>query len=220
MKAAKYTATFNDSTYDKWLTPLVDESLQFLEIGFSSGKGFDAFSEFLPKAEKHSMEISCIEAGPREEGKWPWGNPAANNTNYRALRDANRLHCGDASDFQFLNHVWTTYMNRTDAPPLKVVFEDVSHLSEHMATTVFFWLPRVEPGGILVVEDIESFTPANRFRTDFVPQLMMDLHNCGLPEEDKNNKICFPTLQPFLKGISCEFNICVCRVRRNEIDAA
>ena len=35
-----------------------------------SGKGFDAYKAFLPRAETHSIEIACIEHGPREEGEW------------------------------------------------------------------------------------------------------------------------------------------------------
>ena len=52
------------------------------------------------------------------------------------------------SDYDFLHKTWMTYMKRTDAPPLKVVVEDASHLTDHMATSLFFWLPRIEPGGI------------------------------------------------------------------------
>jgi len=28
------------------------------------------YTEFLPRGECHSIEISCIPHGPREEGKW------------------------------------------------------------------------------------------------------------------------------------------------------
>lgn len=214
----KVTGHFYDSIYDKWLPRYMDEPLQFLEIGYFNGRGFDAFTDYFAvnnKAELHSLEISCLEPGERSEGKWPWGNFGAKNSHYQALRDDNKLHCGDASDYNFLNHTWMTYMNRTDAPPLRVVVEDASHLSQHMATSVFFWLPRIAPGGILVVEDIESQTQANKFRTDTLPQLIMDLHYCGLANEQKDGrKLCFPTLQPLIKSITCELHICV--LERNE----
>eukprot|EP00977_Amphora_coffeiformis_P027506 scaffold34617_cov159-Amphora_coffeaeformis.AAC.1 len=216
----KVTGHFYDRIYQQWLEPLIHNSAepawQFLEIGYYRGNGFDAYTEFLPEAvEKHSLEISCLEEGPMDEGKWPWGNFAEKNKNYQALRDTHRLHCGDAATYQFLHDTWTKHMKRPDAPPLKVVVEDASHLSKHMAASVFFWFPRIEPGGILVVEDIESQTPANKFRTDFLPQLMMDLHYCGLDDKaDAGNTVCFPTLQPLLKAIHCQLHICV--LERNE----
>jgi hypothetical protein len=107
----------------------VGPAFQFLEIGYFNGRGFDAYTELLPNAEKHSLEIACIPEGPRSESKWPWGNFAKKNPNYQSLLDANRLHCGDASNFLFLQTIWMTHMKRPDAPPLKVVVEDASHLS-------------------------------------------------------------------------------------------
>jgi hypothetical protein len=95
---------FYDIIYEKWLAPYTsgDNPMQLLEIGFYTGSGFETFTNFLSDnkaAELHSMEISCLEHGPREEGKWPWGNPAENHTWYIPLRKAQRLHCGDSNNF-------------------------------------------------------------------------------------------------------------------------
>ena len=43
-------------------------------------------------------------------------------------------------------------MNRPDAPPLKIVVDDGAHIAEHMAQTVFFWFPRIQPRGVLIAE--------------------------------------------------------------------
>lgn len=203
---------FYDTIYNRWLKDYSkDDSdpIQFLEIGFYQGMGFEAFSQMLPRAEKHSIEISCLEPGPRSEGKWPadWGNTASKSPNYESLREAKRLHCGDANDYDFLIKTWTSEMKRLDAPPLKVVIDDASHLSEHMATSLFFWIPRIEPGGILVMEDIQPIQTANKFRTHILPQVIKDLHWCGIPEVKDTR--CFPTIQPFLAGVHCEMHICV-----------
>lgn len=107
-------------------------------------------------------------------------------------------------------------MKRPDAPPLKVVVEDASHISQHMATSLFFWFPRIEPGGILVVEDVQPIQEANRFRTHVLPQVMKDLHFCGDPAGLKDRE-CFPTIWPLLQGIHCELHICV--FERNEMPA-
>lgn len=201
---------FYHTLYNKWLGRYSTndaEPFQFLEVGYYNGKGFDAYKEFLPRAEAHSMEIACIEPGLRAEGKWPWGNFAAKNPRYEEFRNAKRLHCGDASDFSFLHEIWTTEMKRFDAPPLKVVVDDASHLAEHMATTLFFWFPRIEPGGVLIIEDIQPIQEANKFRTNVLPQVMKDLHYCGDPKF--RDEACFPTIWPLLQSIHCEMHICV-----------
>ena len=179
------------------------EPFQFLEIGFSTGYGYDAFNEFMPKAEAHSIEISC--KYPLPEG---WVNSARSNKRYQEYLDAKRLHCGNAVDVNFLHKVWTTEMNRTDAPPLKIVVDDASHLAAHMAQSVFFWFPRIQPRGLMVVEDIQPIVEANKFRTQFLPQIMSDLHYCGDPAQPPDT-ICFPTLQPLLASIHCEMHICI-----------
>jgi hypothetical protein len=99
-------------------------------------------------------------------------------------------------------------MNRPDAPPLMIVIDDGSHQAWHMAQSVFFWFPRIEPGGIMIVEDIQPLEKTNLFRTQFIPQLMADLHFCGDPAE-KPDSPCFPLLQSLLQSVHCEMHICV-----------
>jgi hypothetical protein len=114
-----------------------------------------------------------------------------------------KRQCGDGSDYDYLQEVWTTKMKRPDAPPLKVVIDDAAHLEHHLVMTVFYWFPKIEPGGILVVEDIEPMHEANQFWADFLPQLLKDLHNCGgkAPEHFKDTA-CFPTLFPLLHSVN------------------
>jgi hypothetical protein len=46
------------------------DPFQFLEIGFYTGRGYETYRNFLSSsAEVHSMEISCIPEGRREDGK-------------------------------------------------------------------------------------------------------------------------------------------------------
>eukprot|EP00550_Attheya_septentrionalis_P002643 CAMPEP_0198289906 /NCGR_PEP_ID=MMETSP1449-20131203/7945_1 /TAXON_ID=420275 /ORGANISM="Attheya septentrionalis, Strain CCMP2084" /LENGTH=402 /DNA_ID=CAMNT_0043988311 /DNA_START=54 /DNA_END=1263 /DNA_ORIENTATION=- len=201
---------FYDTIYQSRLGPYSTddvEPFQFLEIGFYTGSGYDTYVEFMPNAELHSMEIACIEHGPREEGKWPWDNSAEKNPNYKQYLNAKRLHCGDASDVSFLHKIWMTEMKHPDAPPLKVVVDDGAHLASHMAQSVFFWFPRIEPGGLMIVEDIQPIQEANQFKSQFLPQIMNDLHFCGDPKFPEQP--CFPTLQPLLASIHCEMHICI-----------
>lgn len=200
-----------DTLYQQRLGPYSRDDVapfQFLEVGFFNGGGYDTYREFLPNAECHSMEIACIEPGPRDEGKWPWGNFAAKNPRYQQYLDEDRLHCGDANDVTFLDKIWKNSMKRPDAPPLTIVIDDGAHHSEHMAQSVFFWFPRLAPRGLLIVEDIQPIGEANAFRTQFLPQLMKDLHFCGDPKQAEDT-VCFPTLFPLLASIHCELHICV-----------
>lgn len=210
---------FYHTMYQRWLGPFSSDNappFQFLEIGYYHGDGFETYMEYLPNAEAHSMEISCLPPGPRAEGKWPasYGNFAAKHRDYNKLREADRLHCGSAAEVDWLLDQWQNHMGpmkRPDAPPLKVVIDDGSHKASNMAQTVFFWLPRIQPGGFLVVEDVQPLGKANAFRTQFLPQMMADLHFCG--STPKNNapreEACFPQLQRFFKAIHCEMHICV-----------
>jgi hypothetical protein len=190
------------------------DPFQMLEIGFFHGRGYEAFREFFTNAEIHSLEISCLPKGKVEDGKWPHGNFAIRNKKwYSRLRGEHRLHCGDASNVDFLNQVWTTQMQRPDAPPLTLVIDDGSHLAKHMTQTIFYWFPRIEPGGYLVVEDIQPSKESNKFRTQFLPQLISDLHFCGDPNESKDAP-CFPLLQQLLHSVHCELHICI--LQRNQ----
>lgn len=208
-----------DTIYQQRLGPYSRDDIepfQFLEVGFYHGAGYDLYRQFLPRGECHSIEIACIEQGPRNEGKWPWGNFAADNPRYQQYLDEDRLHCGDGNDVDYLNSIWTDHMNRPDAPPLKIVVDDGAHLAEHMAQTIFFWFPRIEPRGLLMVEDIQPIHEANAFRTQFLPQIMKDLHYCGDPKQQPD-ELCFPTLFPLLASIHCEMHICV--FERNDTPA-
>jgi hypothetical protein len=172
--------------------------VQFRGAGYAA---YEAFFSDVKGAELHSIEISCSE-------KITWGNSAKESKDYDKLREKNLLHCGDASDVNWLYDVYSKHMRRPDAPPLKFVVEDASHLAPHMVQSVFFWFPRIEPGGLLIVEDIQPIDIANRFRTHFMPQIMSDLHFCGDPNEPPD-ELCFPQLFPYLHSIHCEMHICV-----------
>jgi len=184
------------------------EPFQFLEIGFFKGNGYQTYRDFFAAtAEVHSMEITC---GPKDKFT---SNSAEKNKNYQQYLDEERLHCGDASNLEFLDNIWKTKMHRPGAPPLRIVVDDGSHHSWHMAQSVFFWFPRIEPGGLMVVEDIQPIREANRFRTQFLPQLMSDLHYCGDPKQSVDAP-CFPLIQRLLHSIHCEMHICI--LERNQ----
>lgn len=77
------------------------------------GFGYDTYKKFfesVPKAELHTIEISCIEQGPREEGKWPWDNFAKENKEYESLLDQKLL----VSNELINQENWTEMTRRTE----------------------------------------------------------------------------------------------------------
>jgi hypothetical protein len=200
---------FYHTMYERYLSPLLlssssSEPFTFLEVGFFQGKGYDSFTQYLlPAAPKgteiHSLEINC---GIYDQPK------------YQHLKDT-FLHCGDASNYDVLQQVYQNHILRpsemTGKPlPLKVVVDDASHFSHHIAISLFYWFPRIVPHGIMILEDIEPISFINDFRLHILPQLMKDLHYCGHEHYDpKNDTLCFPTIQPLLHAIHCEMHICV-----------
>jgi hypothetical protein len=209
--ACRVYGHFYHRVYERWLGPMRGERFQFLEIGFSMGSGTRTFKQYLPAAEVHSLEISCMPG-------WKFGNAAASaGPLYKHMRKQSLLHCGDASNVTFLNDMWRVFMRRPDAPPLKVVVDDASHVASHMLLSVFFWFPKLEPNGLLVVEDIQPVQDIQReFVRGFLHKLMMDVHYCGSanpgPEQGKDPH--FPTLHPLLRGVHCELHVCV--LERND----
>jgi hypothetical protein len=109
-----------------------------------------------------------------------------------------------------LAHIYT---HRSDAPPLKIVVEDASHVACHMVQSKCFWFPRIEPGEMMVVEDTRPIQNANRFRTQFLPQNMSALHCCGDPKEPRD-EIAFQHSSLTFQSILGEMHICV--FKRNQ----
>lgn len=207
----RITGHFYHNLYQLWLGPWSTDTVEefaFLEIGFGQGRSIPVFNEFLPRAERHNMDVACQGDLSR--------HPKYMQELYQAEIDKGRLHCGDSSNFEFLHATYTKVFKRPGAPPLKVVIDDASHIARHMVAAVFFWLPRLEPGGLLFLEDIESnVSPkpvAHGIQSDFIPQLINDVHYCGdanKPEPDP----CFPTLVNLIQSVHCDLHICV--IQRN-----
>lgn len=209
----KFWGHFYHTFYQRWLAAYSSDvksaAFQFLEIGYSNGAGFAAFLEFLsPQAQLHSIEYECNLLEKRQS-EHPW---------HKEHKANQRFHCGDASDYEFLIATWRTMKNSNQDAPLKVVVDDASHRSHHQAASVFFWFPRLAPGGLMIIEDVQPNGLSNDFRNEFLPQVMVDLHYCGDPNPAlPPDVLCFPTLQPLLKSIHCEMHICV--LERNEMPA-
>ena len=117
---------------------------------------------------------------------------------YSELQDEMRLHCGDASEYKF---------EGPNVPPLKLVIHDGVHLTEHMTISLVFWFPRIDPGGMLVVENIHLISKANNFQMLVVSQVMKDLYYCGGGKI--YDEAYFLTSMHLLQSMHCEIHIYV-----------
>lgn len=209
---------FYHNLYQQWLGPMSLDSIDpflLLEIGFGLGKSVPVWNEFLPQAERHTIDVACQNL----ETALPLLKPKYENEIHQGT-----LHCGSSSDIDFLQSVYdklVTNRSDDDKKPLKVVVEDASHIPSHMVTAVFFWLPRIEPGGLLFLEDIEPNSSTKHgghgIQSDFLPQLISDIHYCGDPLNTEDPS-CFPTIQPLIQSIHCSLHICV--IQRNDVPAS
>lgn len=201
----KITGHFYQDLYQRWLGPMSTDDTEpfaFLEIGFGMGNSVPAWRKFAPKADYHVIDVACQNLDTVSEG---------HRRKYKQMIAEGKLHCGSSDDFAFLHKTYTEQFKSNPAP-LKVVLDDGSHIPKHMVATVWFWLPRIEPGGFLILEDIESnVTPkpiAHGIQSDFIPQLMNDVHFCGDPINPEPEP-CFPSLQPLVKSVHCDLHVCL-----------
>jgi hypothetical protein len=133
----KVTAHNYHRVYQRWLGPLSCASappFTFIEIGFASGGGAEAWRRFLPSAEIHEFEIACRE--DRRE-RWVLSSPnfalwsaAGGRGPARPGQAPSRIHCGSGVDWAFVHPVLTHAMANGAHSPLGVVVDDGGHSDE------------------------------------------------------------------------------------------
>ena len=57
------------------------------------------------------------------------------------------------------------------------------------------------------MEDVQPTGVANPWATQFLPQIMKDLHYCGDKDKPTEDEACFPTLVGMIQSIHCEMHI-------------
>ena len=145
---------------------------------------------------------------------------SARETSFKSCVTPIAFIAATLSNFEFLHKVYQE-LRRPGAPPLRVVVEDASHIPAHMLVALFFWFPRLEPGGLLIMEDIEANVSTkyggHAIQSELLPQIINDVHHCGDAVKTEN-PACFPSIQRLLKSVHCDLHICV--FERNEMPAS
>lgn len=191
-----------DSVYQKWLGPLSTsdtDPFTFLQVAGLPNNGFEALGRFLPQALKQGVFFDC-------NVPFSWTDMSALVNDH----DLRRYHC--VQNLTDVAHMTSLFETDMQTHPFRVAVDDGSHQSAStMAAIMTQFFPRLEPGGLLFLEQ-----PTRQFRQHVLPQLLHDVNWCS--EEHDQRPPCFPNVQPWLKGVHCELNICV--LERNRQPAA
>lgn len=115
--------------YPQWLDPIRETTKGILEIGIDKHHSLALWKEYFPNAFVYGMDIGIEYTEPR-------------------------VHViqGDQSSSEDLNRVIQTIQH-----PIQCIVDDGSHVPEHQIGTFnILFLRLLEPGGIYIVEDIET----------------------------------------------------------------
>jgi len=118
------------STYDKYFSPIRDQSLKILEIGIYKGGSLKMWKEYFPKSIIFGIDIN---------------NNSIFNENRIICKQANQ---GSRKDLQFVvNEIGDN---------IDIIIDDGSHIMNHQQISLGFLFPFLKPNGFYVIEDIHT----------------------------------------------------------------
>lgn len=163
-------------TYDQLFTPLRDEPINVLELGWG---------EYSPERGDHSDPNK----GGRSARMWRTFFSKANIHVIDIEHKVNTvegvtLHQGDQTDVQLLNDISET------VGPWSIIVDDASHISSAQITSFKALWPHLTPGGFYCIEDIGM--------SAYHPWYY------GESEADENPRTDRPTIMNFLKSLTDE----------------
>jgi hypothetical protein len=133
----KYTRHHYERYYERWLEPLRDvRKLQLLEIGANQGHSLKLWSDYFT----HAQSIVGLAYGE-----------AAKNVDQQVdgLPGGVKVVWGDQSTLATMNKL-------QKLGPWNVIIDDGSHVPQHMMYSLFHLWKAVKPGGLYVIEDLET----------------------------------------------------------------
>jgi hypothetical protein len=132
----KYRRHHYERYYETWLAPFRHQAgLKFLEIGAKKGKSLKLWSEYFT----HPALILGLAYGTNSQGV---ESKAAHQVNVGVYR-------GDQSTNETMQYL-------IEMGPWDVIVDDGSHVPEHMIYSLFSLWKTVSPGGLYVIEDLET----------------------------------------------------------------
>ena len=133
--------------YEKLFAPWRTSSLKILEIGVAGGESLRLLSDAFPFSEIHGVDIK---------------EPPAHVMEYPHFT----VHVGDAYDYKF---------NRTLPGPFDIIIDDGPHTFDSQKYVLEHYWEFLNPGGLLIIEDVPSRNVANRLADFCFPDMLLDL---------------------------------------------
>jgi len=125
------------SSYEKLLSPFVDENIRLLEIGVQYGGSSLLWHEYLPKAKMVLVDIH---------------NQVHPSIFERMDKKRYDFYIGDAYKDEVVDLVKNTSPEGFD-----VIIDDGPHSLQSQIIFIQKYLPMLKKGGILIIEDIQDF---------------------------------------------------------------
>ena len=134
------THDYIDAYYNGVFTPVKNEKLEILEIGIHRGASIELWSHFFPNANIIGLDNEDLgyqpTLGQRENDRWI----------------IVRI-CDAYAD---------EWVNRFDNNRFDFIIDDGPHTLDSQLLAIKKYLPKVKPGGKLIIEDIQSITDLNQ----------------------------------------------------------
>ena len=112
--------------YDRIMAPYQDKKIDFLEIGTSHGGSVLMWNDYFPNATIYTVDID--------------------NKSLNALDNYPRIK-------KYLTNAYDTEFAKT-LPDFDIMLDDGPHTLESFIQFIKIYLPKLKPGGMLVIEDI------------------------------------------------------------------
>jgi len=131
--------------YERILKPLRHEPVRFVEIGVERGRSLKAWQQYFTRADHvYGIGYGTFQTTPSQACSSNAGTHVATRANCT-------IFMGDQSKSEFLHH----FIDETGGS-FDVVVDDGSHVPSHQMISFETLWPSVKPGGMYIVEDIET----------------------------------------------------------------
>jgi hypothetical protein len=131
----KYGRHHYERYYEKWFSPIRDDPIKFCEIGAEKGRSLKLWSDYF----KNKQLILGIAYKAESEGVEERPD----------IKDTVTVYRGDQGKKQTMDYI-------KERGPWDVILDDGSHAPEHMVFSLYSLWESVKPGGMYIVEDLET----------------------------------------------------------------
>lgn len=137
--------------YEKLLQPLRFTATHVVEIGIAQGGSIKLWRDYFSKALIHAVDLYDKQSLPPDLERLP---------------DVICYTNADAYSTEFLQYMYV---------PLDLVIDDGPHTLQSQIACIQSYLPRLKPGGILIIEDVQDWSHMQRLKEAIPPTIPVTL---------------------------------------------